>query len=128
MRRAAAPARDRRPAAGFGRRAEWLAALLLSLKGYRILARNYVVRGGEIDLVARRGGTVIFVEVKARPRLDQAVTMISAAKRRRVETAARVWLARHPWAAALVLRGDGVFVAPRRLPRHVPDAFPLHLV
>lgn len=59
--------RDRRHAAGFGRRAEWLAALLLSLKGYRILARNYVVRGGEIDLVARRGSTVIFVEVKARP-------------------------------------------------------------
>ena len=128
MRPAAEPGRDRRHAAGFGRRAEWLAAVLLGLKGYRILARNYVVRGGEIDLVARRGGTVIFVEVKARPRLDQAVTTISAGKRRRIEVAARVWLARNPWAAALVLRGDGIFVAPRRLPRHLPDAFPLRLL
>ena len=118
----------RTSAAQFGRRAEWLAMALLGLKGYRVLARNYVVRGGEIDLVARRGGTIVFVEVKARPDLSAARGTISAAKRRRIECAARVWLARHPWAAAMTLRGDGVFVAPWCWPRHVPDAFPLQLV
>jgi putative endonuclease len=120
--------RSRAGAALFGRRAEWVAMLLLGLKGYRVLARNYVVRGGEIDLVARRGGTVIFVEVKARPDLDAAQGMISPAKRRRLECAARVWLARHPQAAQLTLRGDGVFVAPWRWPRHIEDAFVLRLV
>ena len=120
--------RTRSGAAVFGRRAEWLALLWLSLKGYRVLARNYVVRGGEIDLVARRGDTVIFVEVKARPDLDEARGTITAAKRRRVECAARVWLARNPAAATLTLRGDAVFVAPWRRPRHVVDAFALHLI
>ena len=121
------PEAGRAGAARFGRWAEWLAVLLLTVKGYRILAKNYVVRGGEIDLVARRGGTIVFVEVKARPELGAAQVAISPGKRRRIEVAARVWLARHPRAAALTLRGDAVFVAPRRWPRHVADAFLLRL-
>ncbi len=122
-----ARAAGRRAANSFGRRAEWIAALLLLAKGYRILARNVSVRGGEIDLVVRRGSTVAFVEVKARPDLDAALTSITEIKRRRITRAARVWLARNSWAADLVLRGDGVFLAPRRWPRHVIDAFPLDL-
>ena len=111
-----------------GRRAEWLALLLLMAKGYRPLARNYVVRGGEIDLVMRRGGTIAFVEVKARPTREAALAVLSAQKRRRIECAARVWVARHPAAASLTMRGDGVFLAPRRWPLHVEDAFPLNLL
>lgn len=118
----------RRQAGRRGRRAEWLALLFLMAKGYRPLARNYVVRGGEIDLVMRRGGTIVFVEVKARPLLETALTVLSAQKRRRIECAAGVWLARHPAAAALVLRGDGVFLAPRRWPRHIENAFQLNLL
>ena len=109
----------------FGRRAEWIAALLLLAKGYRVIERNYTVKGGEIDLVARRGQTVIFVEVKARPTLEEAMTAISPSKHRRIRRAARVWLARHPWAAPFILRGDGIFLAPRRWPRHLHDAFQL---
>lgn len=120
--------RDRGRAALFGRRAETVAMLLLGLKGYRVLARNYVVRGGEIDLVARRGRTLVFVEVKARPDLATAQGTLSPQKRRRVEVAARVWLARNAWAGGMVLRGDAVFVAPWRWPRHMVDAFPLHLI
>jgi Holliday junction resolvase-like predicted endonuclease len=109
----------------YGLRAESIAALLLRLKGYTILARRFVVSGGEIDLVARRGGSIAFVEVKARADLEVAAIAISAAKRRRIARAARVWLTRNPWAAGLTLRGDAVFIARGRLPRHEPDAYRL---
>jgi len=123
--RPARPARARRRAHLFGLRAESIAALLLRLKGYRLLDRRFAAAGGEIDLVARRGATIAFVEVKARDDLDVAAEAITEAKRRRIGRAARVWLARNPWAAALNLRGDAVFVAPGRLPRHLASAYRL---
>jgi putative endonuclease len=115
----------RRGAHLFGLKAESIAALLLRLKGYRILARRFVVSGGEIDLIARRGGSIAFVEVKARADIEIAAISITAMKRRRIARAARVWLARNPWAAELTLRGDAIFVSPGRLPRHAPSAYRL---
>ena len=123
----ARPAKARRRAHLFGLRAESVAALLLRLKGYQVLDRRFAAAGGEIDLVARRGATIAFVEVKARDDLDAAAAAISETKRRRVSRAARVWLARNPWAAGLNLRGDAVFVAPWRLPRHIAAAYRLDL-
>ena len=117
----------RRGAHRFGLKAESIAVLLLRLKGYSVIARRYAVSGGEIDLIARRGGSIAFVEVKARADLDDAATAISATKRRRIARAARVWLSRNPWAAGLTLRGDAVFVAPRRLPRHALSAYTLDI-
>lgn len=111
----------------FGLKAESAAAILLRLKGYSILARRYCVSGGEIDLIARRGDSVAFVEVKARADLEAAALAISPTKRRRIARAAKVWLSRNGWAAGLTLRGDAVFVAPRRLPRHMQDAYRLNL-
>ena len=117
----------RRKAHFFGLNAESVAAALLRLKGYSVLARRFVVSGGEIDLIVRRGDAVAFVEVKARSSLEAAQESITATKRRRIARAARVWLARNPWAAGLTLRGDAVFVAPRRLPRHTRCAYRLEL-
>ncbi len=117
----------RRGAHLFGLEAETIAAWLLRLKGYSIVARRFSISGGEIDLIARRGDAIAFVEVKARADIDAAANAISATKRRRISRAARVWLARNPWAAGLTLRGDAVFVAPRRLPRHTPSAYWLEI-
>ena len=117
----------RREANGFGLNAEWVAAALLRLKGYSILARRYVVSGGEIDLIVRRGQAIAFVEVKARSRHEPAADLITATKRRRIGRAARVWLARNPWAVAMTLRGDAVIMARGRLPRHTPCAYRLEL-
>lgn len=110
-----------------GRRAEWLAILWLSAKGYRLLERRFGGKGGEIDLVVKRGRTVAFVEVKARGRLDDALTAVTLEKRRLVERRVRHWLSRNPWANDHHLRADAVFLAPWRRPRHVPAAFELVL-
>ena len=127
MSEAPPPGRDRQAARTFGIRAEWVALALLTLTGYRVLARNFVAPGGEIDLIAQRGQTVAFIEVKARPDMDQALIAITEQKRRRIARAAQVWLRQNRWAGAYALRGDAVFAAPRRLPRHLPNAFTLDL-
>ena len=59
-----------------GHRGEWLAALALMLKGYRIVARRYRTKLGEIDLIARRGDLVLIVEVKVRPTLLEAMEAV----------------------------------------------------
>ncbi|MCI0600097.1 MAG: YraN family protein [Beijerinckiaceae bacterium] len=110
-----------------GALAERFAAMALRLKGYRILALRYRVQGGEIDIVARRADTIAFVEVKVRPTLGEARIAISAAKRRRISRAAKTWLSSNPWAAPLTWRGDAVFVAPWRWPRHEIAAVELDL-
>ena len=93
----------------------------------RVLIRRYRNPLGEIDLIARDGDTLVFVEVKARPHMDQALIAITEQKRRRIARAVQVWLRTNRWAATHVLRGDAVVVAPRRWPRHVPAAFELDL-
>ncbi len=110
-----------------GRRAEWLAILWLMAKGYRLLERRFGGKGGEIDIVMRRGRTVAFVEVKARGRIEDALTAVTTEKQRLVERRVRQWLARNPWAMGYDLRADAVFLAPWRWPRHVPAAFALVL-
>jgi putative endonuclease len=122
------PRRDpsaRRAALRRGMHAEVAAALYLLAKGYRVVAWRYGVKGGEIDLICRRGDTIAFVEVKARATLDAAAASISLQKQRLFGRAARHWVARHGWAMAFTLRCDAVLLAPWRWPRHIPDAFPL---
>lgn len=118
---------DRRRAYLAGHGAEWAALLYLRCKGYRILARRFTVKGGEIDLIARRGDTIAFVEVKLRAALANAQTAIEPVKRRRMARAARVFLAGNRWASSFTLRADAVFLAPWRWPLHVPAAFELDL-
>jgi putative endonuclease len=110
-----------------GRRGEWLAVAFLSAKGYRLLQRRFGGKGGEIDLIMVRGRSIVFVEVKARAALDDAASAITPEKRRLIELRIRQWLARNPWAMQHHLRADAVFLAPWRLPRHVPGVFELVL-
>ena len=106
-----------------GHRGEWLASLALMVKGYRIVARRYRTKLGEIDLIARRGDLVLIVEVKVRPTLIQAMEAIGRMSERRIEAAADLWLARQPDHARLSLRFDMVAVLPRRWPVHVANVF-----
>jgi putative endonuclease len=113
----------RRRAFRLGLGGERRAAWLLRLKGYRVLAARYRTDIGEADLVARRGSTLVFVEVKVRASLDAALEAITARQQRRIAAAARTWLARHPADMSATLRFDAVLVAPGRWPRHLVNAF-----
>jgi putative endonuclease len=106
-----------------GLSAETIAAWLLRARLYRILARRYRTPAGEIDLIARRGRTIVFVEVKARPSETEAVEAVGPMARRRIARAAELWLAAHPAAAGFDLRFDLVIVVPGRLPRHIAAVF-----
>jgi putative endonuclease len=103
-----------------GRRAESLAAWWLRLKGWTILARRVRTPVGEVDLVARRGRTVAFVEVKARSSAEQAALALDDYRLRRVAAAAEALAHRYARAGDDV-RIDALFIVPRRLPRHLPN-------
>ena len=117
------PSPERRAAFRRGLSAETRAAVLLLLKGYRILARRWQSPVGEIDIVARRRRVLVFVEVKARVRLEDAAEAVSVRQRRRIAAAAAAWLAGHPEHASAEIRFDAVLVMPRRWPRHIAAAF-----
>lgn len=103
--------------------AEALCRLALRLKLYRILASRYKTAQGEIDIVAARGRSLVFVEVKARPSLAQAIEAVSPHQQRRLARAAAAFLARHPRYAGFALRFDVMQVLPRRWPSHIENAF-----
>jgi len=103
-----------------GRRAERLAALWLQLKGWKILGRRVRTPVGEVDLVARRGRIVAFVEVKARATAQDAAFALDEWRLRRVAAAAEA-LAHRYTRAGDDIRLDAVFIVPRRLPRHLAN-------
>lgn len=116
------PDQKRQKAEHRGRAAEAAAALMLRAKGYRILERRFKCRAGEIDIVAQRGETFVFVEVKARQTIEQAIESITPHQRKRIEAAAEAWL-RKATSQQFAVRFDVIAVAPRTLPSHMMDAW-----
>ena len=105
------------------RRAETVALWYLRLKLYRLLARRYRTPAGEIDLIMRRGRTIVFVEVKQRPDEAAGIEAVTARSRARISRAAALWIAAHPEAATFDQRFDVVVARPGHLPRHLVSAF-----
>ncbi|MEQ1697926.1 MAG: YraN family protein [Hyphomicrobiaceae bacterium] len=99
--------------------AEFAAAIYLSLKGYRILARRYKTHSGEIDLIAVRGGVVAFVEVKARLTFAAAEFSISPRQSKRIRCAAARWTSRSPRYREFEQRFDALYILPGRFPAHL---------
>ena len=116
----------------FGRAAEAAAARHLERRGWSLLGRNVRVGRGELDLIARRGSVLAFVEVKARRSAGYGAPedAVDARKRRQVARLAELWLAARPWALRGVtdVRFDVVAVDAAVSPpavRHLPGAFTL---
>ena len=104
-----------------GRRGEAWAAWYLRLKGWKILARRVKTPRGEVDLIARRGRTVAFVEVKWRTSVAELDMAIDPWRLRRVIAAAEAVAPR------FVRMGDNqrvdvLLLAPGRFPRHIVNA------
>lgn len=113
---------NRQAAERRGRGAERLAAWWLRLHGWQILAQRARVPGGEVDLVARRGRTLAFVEVKARATGDAAAFSLDEWRLRRVVVAAER-LAPRFMRDGDDVRIDAVFIVPGKLPRHLPHVW-----
>lgn len=110
-----------------GHWAEFLARNLFRLKGYRIVAANYITGkgtlAGELDFVARKGKTLVFVEVKKRSSLENAAYAISEMQKIRIRKGAEAFLKKHPQFYAFDIRFDVVLV---KLPfsfLHLKNAF-----
>jgi putative endonuclease len=116
------PARERIAAERRGRQAERLCGWWLRLKGWSILGRRIRTPAGEIDLIARRGGIVAFVEVKARATDAQLDLAIDARRLARVAAAAES-VAHLYLAPGDDMRIDVMLLAPGRPPRHLANVW-----
>lgn len=114
---------DRKRAERRGRFGEHRAAFALRLRGFRIVARRFRTKAGEIDFIGRRGNLVVIVEVKARPSLAEAMDAITPAAQRRIIAATDIWLARQADHGRLSVRFDLIAIVPGRWPAHVPAVF-----
>ncbi|WP_430437544.1 YraN family protein [Oceanibaculum nanhaiense] len=114
---------ERQRARRRGIAAETLCLWLLRLKGYRILARDLRTPVGEIDIVARRGRTLVAIEVKRRGRLEDAAEAIGRDQRRRILRALGWFAQRQPDGDRLSLRFDAMLLDGGLLPRHIRDAW-----
>ncbi len=106
-----APSKSRVRAERSGRAAETLAAWVYRLRGYEIIDRRFRAAGGEIDLVARKAGLLVFVEVKRRADIDAAIFAVTFKNRRRMERAVKSWLGRNPRLSMSDIRYDIAAVA-----------------
>ena len=104
--------------------AETVTALLLRLKGHRIVARRYKTPVGEIDLVALKGRRLAFIEVKRRKTPEDAAWTLPAKQRRRIVRAAPL-LGGHPDFSGHDIAFDVVLAAPWTWPRYIANAFPV---
>lgn len=113
----------RRKALRRGHVSEYLAALSLMLRGYRILAMRYRVKSGEIDIIARKRDLVSFIEVKARATSADSVFAVDGLTQSRIRNASLYWLQTQKDAGELSWSYDIVAVRPWRWPEHFRDAF-----
>ena len=110
--------------------AEKWAALYLRLKGYRILKTRYKTPVGEIDLIAVKKKTLVFVEVKARAHIDDALHAVNMRAQRRIQKASGHFVIYHPEYTAYDMRFDVIAFAKGIVggywPRHLDNAWQAH--
>ena len=113
--------RKRKQAERRGRWAEHYASIWLQMQGYSVLAQRVRLPVGEVDLIARRGPVLAFVEVKQRQTLDVAQNAVPTKSWQRIARAGEAWSQRDPQYQSLDWRYDLIAIAPWALPKHYKD-------
>jgi len=103
--------------------AEFKAKSFLRYQGFKILTERFKTPVGEIDLIAKKGNLVVFVEVKLRKTAEAAAEAIHAKNQLRVRSAAELYLQQYPEYNQCEMRFDALVMAPGAWPQHIPDAF-----
>ena len=110
-----------------GHLAETLCLIRLWLTGWRVISHRLTAKRGtglgEIDIIARRGRVLAFIEVKARGRDAEALESINPAQRQRIQNSAASFLARHPEFNQCDVRFDAMVVTGRFWPGRIADAW-----
>ena len=106
-----------------GHRAEWICAAVLFLKGYRILKRRYKTPVGEIDLVAKRGKSLVFIEVKARDTQALGIEAVTSPAQKRIRRAGEYFVMQHPDYINFSCRFDVMVVSGFSVPYHMINAW-----
>lgn len=107
----------------FGLLAEFFVITLLKIKFYRILARRYKTKLGEIDIIAKRGRNIIFIEVKARNNFSEFSEIIKPVNQQRISRSAELFLIKHPKYRKLTIRFDVFFVTHKFKFKHIKNAW-----
>ena len=110
-----------------GQLAELMAQWFMRLKGYRIVAQNVITgkgtHSGEVDFIARRGKTLVFVEVKKRSSLENAAYAIKPAQQQRIRNGAAVFLKKNPQYRDFDIRFDALLVTFPCTIKHIENAW-----
>lgn len=117
------PKSSRKRAETSGRISETFAAIYLTFKGYQIIEWRKKSSLGEIDMIARRGKTLAFIEIKYRKTIEIAQFSVTKAQQQRIKNAANLYCSKRPWAREFLWRFDVIAIAPWKMPKHIKDAF-----
>ncbi len=100
---------------------EFVATILLWCKGYRILKHRYELRGGEIDIIAKRGNKISFIEVKTRKSEEKCQIAITPQQLYRIRNASQFFLKNHPKYLNCDFSYDVILVADWSFPQHIEN-------
>jgi len=110
-----------------GHLAEFIARNFMRLKGYRILTKNYITgkgtHAGEIDFIATRGKTLVFVEVKKRSSIEKAAYAIKPTQQQRIRNAAQSFISHNPRFQNYNIRFDAVLITFPYSIQHIANAW-----
>lgn len=108
----------------FGYFSEWIAVVYLIFKGYRIVKRNFKNPLGEVDIIAKKGDTLIAVEVKSRHGKDSQIgDVVTRRQCKRIINGMKWFLSSNPKFNDFAIRFDVVLVKPFQFPKHLENAY-----
>ena len=107
---------------------EWIAALILICKGFRILERRYKTTCGEIDIIAKKSDLIVFVEVKFRQNEEKCFNAITDKQLKRIQRASGIFIDRHPEYQNNFSRYDVILINKRKLPIHIENVSVDHAI